>query len=387
MNMWINKSVFACIVGIVCSFLVANFGWSYVWADTEQGSTNVQFQVGESVCGNGIVDFGEACDDGNVSNQDGCINTCEIASCGDGFVRSGIEECDAGGSNGSCPASCSNSCTENSCGGGDDPPIINITTVDSTFSTIEVTWTATNGPITGCVISWGTTIGGPYPSSTMVYTELFGTYEALLTGLLPETTYDIRVLCTNAASLSGDDTIIGTTLALPDTEMIPLTILATPELRVSRPGGNLDTDFTVFVFDATETTLLGTVVGTSNPNGTYTAVHELPLGSGYVAVHKSDSHLAKKIINVTIASDGTVLDFTAGGTFALIAGDVKPEDSLYATLQDNIIDILDITYIDSNDIINTDDRIADLNRDGIVDILDLTLVDSNSDRQGDLISL
>jgi hypothetical protein len=37
--------------------------------------------------------------------------------CGNGVVES-REQCDAGGSNGACPAACSTSCTTNSCGGG-----------------------------------------------------------------------------------------------------------------------------------------------------------------------------------------------------------------------------------------------------------------------------
>jgi len=37
--------------------------------------------------------------------------------CGDGIIQGG-EQCDAGGSNGPCPATCSTSCTTNSCGGG-----------------------------------------------------------------------------------------------------------------------------------------------------------------------------------------------------------------------------------------------------------------------------
>jgi len=38
-------------------------------------------------------------------------------ACGNGVVESG-EQCDVGGSNGACPATCSTSCTTNSCGGG-----------------------------------------------------------------------------------------------------------------------------------------------------------------------------------------------------------------------------------------------------------------------------
>lgn len=38
-------------------------------------------------CGNGVEDPGEACDDGNDSNLDGCLITCALARCGDGFLR------------------------------------------------------------------------------------------------------------------------------------------------------------------------------------------------------------------------------------------------------------------------------------------------------------
>ena len=46
------------------------------------------------ICGNGILEAGEGCDDGNGLNTDACLNTCVIATCGDGFVRSGTEQCD-----------------------------------------------------------------------------------------------------------------------------------------------------------------------------------------------------------------------------------------------------------------------------------------------------
>ncbi|MGH7964906.1 MAG: DUF4215 domain-containing protein, partial [Candidatus Binatia bacterium] len=48
-------------------------------------------------CGNGQREGQEQCDDGNMDNTDGCLNTCQVATCGDGFVRTdlaGLEECD-----------------------------------------------------------------------------------------------------------------------------------------------------------------------------------------------------------------------------------------------------------------------------------------------------
>lgn len=46
------------------------------------------------ICGDGIVNGNEQCDDGNNSNNDACLNDCTNASCGDGYLWFGIEECD-----------------------------------------------------------------------------------------------------------------------------------------------------------------------------------------------------------------------------------------------------------------------------------------------------
>ena len=48
-------------------------------------------------CGDGTVDPPEQCDDGGVSNNDGCSSNCLDEFCGDGIRQSGIgEECDDG---------------------------------------------------------------------------------------------------------------------------------------------------------------------------------------------------------------------------------------------------------------------------------------------------
>src|SRR2546427_5851837 len=46
-----------------------------------------------AICGNGVVEAGEQCDDGNGVNTDGCKNNCTLPSCGDGLVSNG-EQCD-----------------------------------------------------------------------------------------------------------------------------------------------------------------------------------------------------------------------------------------------------------------------------------------------------
>jgi cysteine-rich repeat protein len=47
-------------------------------------------------CGDGILQPGEECDDGNNDNQDECLMTCNNARCGDGYLQTGVEECDLG---------------------------------------------------------------------------------------------------------------------------------------------------------------------------------------------------------------------------------------------------------------------------------------------------
>jgi len=46
------------------------------------------------VCGNGIIDPGEECDDGNTRNNDACVLGCRKATCGDGYIEHGVEQCE-----------------------------------------------------------------------------------------------------------------------------------------------------------------------------------------------------------------------------------------------------------------------------------------------------
>lgn len=64
-------------------------------------------------CGDGTVDAGEQCDDGNRNNNDACTNNCTNNVCGDGILRTGVEQCDYGTRNGSltCRADYGSTCT------------------------------------------------------------------------------------------------------------------------------------------------------------------------------------------------------------------------------------------------------------------------------------
>lgn len=45
-------------------------------------------------CGNAIAEEGETCDDGNISDSDDCLTSCDVSTCGDGFLHAGAESCD-----------------------------------------------------------------------------------------------------------------------------------------------------------------------------------------------------------------------------------------------------------------------------------------------------
>lgn len=66
-----------------------------------------------TLCGNGTLDVGELCDDGNGNSRDGCTNACTI--CGDHIVEPG-EECDDG--NLVDGDGCDADCTLTGCGNG-----------------------------------------------------------------------------------------------------------------------------------------------------------------------------------------------------------------------------------------------------------------------------
>ena len=68
------------------------------------------------VCGNGVAETGEGCDDGNLSNTDDCSNFCTVARCGDGFLHTGFEGCDD--ANGSNTDGCLTTCVPAACGDG-----------------------------------------------------------------------------------------------------------------------------------------------------------------------------------------------------------------------------------------------------------------------------
>ena len=71
--------------------------------------------VGPTTCGDGTLDPGEACDDGNTTVGDGCSAACELEVCGNGIIEPG-EDCDD--HNTASGDGCSATCRAEVCGNG-----------------------------------------------------------------------------------------------------------------------------------------------------------------------------------------------------------------------------------------------------------------------------
>ncbi len=78
-------------------------GTDWVVSGDVCNTSSSQLEVFEApICGNGVQEVDEECDDGNTENNDLCSSTCEMEICGDNIVQV-WEECD--GSN-DCEADC-----------------------------------------------------------------------------------------------------------------------------------------------------------------------------------------------------------------------------------------------------------------------------------------
>jgi len=68
---------------------------STVASASATGTIDIQIFAPPPTCGNGTLDPGEQCDDGNIANNDTCDDNCTAPRCGNGIVDPG-EQCDDG---------------------------------------------------------------------------------------------------------------------------------------------------------------------------------------------------------------------------------------------------------------------------------------------------
>ncbi len=99
-----------------CQVAVCGDGLVHAGVEECDGGDGCSDTCTLQMCGDGIVQRGEECDDGNMVDTDACLNNCTNASCGDGVVHEGMEECDDG--NDDNTDGCLDTCEIQVCGDG-----------------------------------------------------------------------------------------------------------------------------------------------------------------------------------------------------------------------------------------------------------------------------
>ncbi len=188
-----GTSFFFLIVSVFVGFV------SFVSADTTSTDVTIEAIVGTgAVCGNGIEE--------------------------------GVEACDNGGSNGSsCPATCSLSCTTRTCGGGGgdttNPSISNVVEVVG-VTTSSVSWSASdNVSVSSCSFEYGLTDG--YGTSGTVV----GTYTVSLAGLSASTEYFYHISCSDTSGNSDSET--GSFVTISESSSVTVTLISTSTTQTS----------------------------------------------------------------------------------------------------------------------------------------------------------
>ena len=106
--------------GVTAPERIATIHFGLTMGGTTQSGSFVidDLTVGDlaGFCGDGTVDDGEECDDGNDVETDECTSECALAACGDGLIQEGVDECDDG--NDVDTDECTNLCTLAACGDG-----------------------------------------------------------------------------------------------------------------------------------------------------------------------------------------------------------------------------------------------------------------------------
>jgi len=163
----------------------------------------------EPQCGNGSVEGDEECDDGNSTPGDGCDAACLDEVCGNSIVQSG-EDCDDGGESATCDSNCTNQeCGDNTMNStaGEECDDGNITNNDGCSSVClnEVCGDSIVQTSEGC--DDGNVVAGDGCSETCQTEGVGGgiTFTIVDNGIIPDQDYTCTVEVLGAAIQSGGD--------------------------------------------------------------------------------------------------------------------------------------------------------------------------------------
>lgn len=320
-----------------------------------------------SFCGDGVVDGGEECDDGNVTSGDGCTASCLIEvpdNCGNGVIE-GIEECDD--NNNISGDGCSIICEAEELASRvlqPNPDIIAETEIDLTFEIIDpastydhvkLYYSHNRGPYN---LYPGTFVSGPIHMEN-----------------LEEGEYQVYTI---AVSRGGAEEVAPVVAdAIFEVNLVPnVEVIAHPEKRMPATG-NWATLGSLKIYPINQTTPTYELVADINDGGMATLDNTVATAN-YHAAFKGRSHLTKFIRDVAFDEDRDIeLDFTFGDTFDVLAGDVHMSKDDYV----NSLDLSATVVV----IYNPDDE-ADLNMDGVVNGMDLSIEVVNLYKSGETIN-
>jgi hypothetical protein len=281
--------------------------------------------------------------------------------------------------------------------GGTDyysPQISNVVSTTDFYSAV-ITWEVNfnhTGSGNTTTIVYGKDFN--YGSSTVV--TVSGTlFTTEIENLEADTLYYFKITATNGAPLTAE--AYGTFQTQKATILNNLTILAHPEKRVEKAGGNFGVDnATVFFLDQTASTILAEFTTVLEDDGsTIISNITVPEGTALTAVLKTNSHLGKRLNGINTTEGDLTLDFTESNSFYLFAGDMAGDlkgdvlnnsfaEFLQNAKQDEFIDILDISSVVSKFNNQQTGERANLNGDNIVDAQDISIVLSNWNKTGDM---
>jgi len=281
-------------------------------------------------CGDGTIASPEQCDDGNTVSGDGCSATCQNER---ELPQSHIDQ--------------------------PSPSVLSVSDIDLSF-----TASTPQGSITSVLVYYSRN-GAPY----VQYPGTFSGSTAQLTGL---TDGDYEVYSIARDSTGAEElppTFADATFHID--AVVELNVLAYPEKRSPRQGNwAMPASLTLYQ-PGTRTALQQYDISTDNQGRA-----DIPAAGltqqNYTFLLKGNSYLSKRLESPLFRGVDLLVDFSFGGTFFLLGGDVRPDDYINGLDLSAAVIRLYSAFAD-----------ADLNHDGFVNGMDLSIVVANLFKSGD----
>ncbi len=253
---------------------------------------------------------------GEAANQGAVDVGLTVTNCGNGIVDSG-EGCDDGESNGPCNATCSLTCTVNSCGcsgcGGDSTgPTITVVTSSVSNNTFYIKWSLSDASsINTTSFNYGI---GNYNSSASIVVLGGNIYEASISGLVSNTSYQYRITAVDNSSSYNTSYLPGTFIT---TNVV--VVDAPPQiLVVSSTIGYTTTSLSWTVTDDYGVSAVSFVFGTSLSYGSVGTI------IGSYGVNLSSLSMSTLYYYKISATDNGSQTVSSTGSFTTLGQDLIP---------------------------------------------------------------